>query len=159
MIRRPPRSTLFPYTTLFRSLHQQPRGQRHRRVADRAAARGEARDKGARIAGKEMHVALQVADRDGAAGSERDRELPVRQLVLLPHRAAVAAVERMHGAAIVADESVARIEADAGERGHVARPERLAVRYLVAGDASLVGGGAHFLSLDRRVADHVGDPL
>src|SRR2546425_10567009 len=28
MIRRPPRSTLFPYTTLFRSLA--PRGQRHR---------------------------------------------------------------------------------------------------------------------------------
>src|SRR5439155_1894018 len=111
-------------------LHQQPRGQRYRRVADRAAARGEARDEGARIAGEEMHIALQVADRDGAAGSERDRELPVRQLVLLPHRAAVAAVERMHGAAIVADESVARIEADAGERGHVARPERLAVRYL-----------------------------
>src|SRR3712207_8152099 len=24
MIRRPPRSTLFPYTTLFRSLHQPP---------------------------------------------------------------------------------------------------------------------------------------
>src|SRR5688572_31391457 len=28
MIRRPPRSTLFPYTTLFRSLHQTPYGQR-----------------------------------------------------------------------------------------------------------------------------------
>src|SRR2546425_7838261 len=28
MIRRPPRSTLFPYTTLFRSLHG-PRRQRH----------------------------------------------------------------------------------------------------------------------------------
>ena len=25
MIRRPPRSTLFPYTTLFRSLNKQPR--------------------------------------------------------------------------------------------------------------------------------------
>src|SRR3712207_7538167 len=32
MIRRPPRSTLFPYTTLFRSIHYQisPRGQRRR---------------------------------------------------------------------------------------------------------------------------------
>src|SRR5260370_25799698 len=28
MIRRPPRSTLFPYTTLFRSLHLCHRGQR-----------------------------------------------------------------------------------------------------------------------------------
>src|SRR2546422_7810589 len=26
MIRRPPRSTLFPYTTLFRSQHREPRG-------------------------------------------------------------------------------------------------------------------------------------
>src|SRR5256885_5110119 len=28
MIRRPPRSTLFPYTTLFRSLRQRPSGRR-----------------------------------------------------------------------------------------------------------------------------------
>src|SRR3712207_8122345 len=31
MIRRPPRSTLFPYTTLFRSQDQQVRQQRHDR--------------------------------------------------------------------------------------------------------------------------------
>src|SRR5690348_17702018 len=30
MIRRPPRSTLFPYTTLFRSGQRRPRGQRAR---------------------------------------------------------------------------------------------------------------------------------
>src|SRR2546426_1945640 len=30
MIRRPPRSTLFPYTTLFRSLHDRPRHCRPR---------------------------------------------------------------------------------------------------------------------------------
>src|SRR3989454_3883705 len=30
MIRRPPRSTLFPYTTLFRSLQHDPRGSRKR---------------------------------------------------------------------------------------------------------------------------------
>src|SRR2546427_8347240 len=29
MIRRPPRSTLFPYTTLFRSRAQPPRAERH----------------------------------------------------------------------------------------------------------------------------------
>src|SRR2546430_12198289 len=29
MIRRPPRSTLFPYTTLFRSLRNRPRGVDH----------------------------------------------------------------------------------------------------------------------------------
>src|SRR3712207_9012746 len=48
MIRRPPRSTLFPYTTLFRSLRGQPpelrgavvqlRGHRDRRAGDPAAA-------------------------------------------------------------------------------------------------------------------------
>src|SRR2546426_7926696 len=39
MIRRPPRSTLFPYTTLFRSLHrvQNPRAP----VRDRARPRGQ----------------------------------------------------------------------------------------------------------------------
>src|SRR5258707_11754567 len=52
MIRRPPRSTLFPYTTLFRSIehlqhdqrsetrgrliHQQQPGPRHQRATDRA---------------------------------------------------------------------------------------------------------------------------
>src|SRR2546430_8642989 len=44
MIRRPPRSTLFPYTTLFRS--------RHETVAARAQApddRGQTRDRGALI--------------------------------------------------------------------------------------------------------------
>src|SRR5438477_8085650 len=40
MIRRPPRSTLFPYTTLFRSLHHQ-----HRAVGgDRLDQRGDALD-------------------------------------------------------------------------------------------------------------------
>src|SRR3989442_7271584 len=35
MIRRPPRSTLFPYTTLFRSRHLSPRGSPWRRPARR----------------------------------------------------------------------------------------------------------------------------
>src|SRR5438445_4630789 len=35
MIRRPPRSTLFPYTTLFRSHARQRRQQQRRRDADR----------------------------------------------------------------------------------------------------------------------------
>src|SRR5690348_17429523 len=34
MIRRPPRSTLFPYTTLFRSLRRR-RERRHRRLRER----------------------------------------------------------------------------------------------------------------------------
>src|SRR3989449_8304223 len=44
MIRRPPRSTLFPYTTLFRSLHEQEMGARSaRRQAEAALAQLEAR--------------------------------------------------------------------------------------------------------------------
>src|SRR2546427_6683730 len=40
MIRRPPRSTLFPYTTLFRSLNELCRGgDRHRRAAHRGRRR------------------------------------------------------------------------------------------------------------------------
>src|SRR2546426_9346826 len=49
MIRRPPRSTLFPYTTLFRSAHPSPHGRRrrpalhhprHRRLENRKANLG-----------------------------------------------------------------------------------------------------------------------
>src|SRR3712207_7200227 len=39
MIRRPPRSTLFPYTTLFRSLRRLRVRRAPRRAADDAAAR------------------------------------------------------------------------------------------------------------------------
>src|SRR3712207_7807474 len=38
MIRRPPRSTLFPYTTLFRSAHENLCGERHVDVEPRAEA-------------------------------------------------------------------------------------------------------------------------
>src|SRR5256885_10861632 len=43
MIRRPPRSTLFPYTTLFRSLPVEQRPEHHRQAFDsvEGAARGE----------------------------------------------------------------------------------------------------------------------
>jgi len=72
------------------------------------AARAKRATEGARIAGEEMHVALQVADRDGAAGGERDRELPVRSACPASTRAAAAAVERMQRhAVIVADEPAA----------------------------------------------------
>src|SRR5256885_12943783 len=42
MIRRPPRSTLFPYTTLFRSLRHRERRDRKSRAAACTAARGTA---------------------------------------------------------------------------------------------------------------------
>src|SRR5258708_29977116 len=46
MIRRPPRSTLFPYTTLFRSRGEKARGRRRRDLpggAGRAVRQGEGR--------------------------------------------------------------------------------------------------------------------
>src|SRR2546430_12595657 len=43
MIRRPPRSTLFPYTTLFRS-GRIPPGPRRRRIGVSALAAGEGRE-------------------------------------------------------------------------------------------------------------------
>src|SRR3712207_8254333 len=42
MIRRPPRSTLFPYTTLFRSLPLDGRARRHGRQPRRPAAGAQA---------------------------------------------------------------------------------------------------------------------
>src|SRR2546422_3205837 len=45
MIRRPPRSTLFPYTTLFRSLHlQRPLAEHMARAVDESLAQGAVRD-------------------------------------------------------------------------------------------------------------------
>src|SRR3712207_7466531 len=42
MIRRPPRSTLFPYTTLFRSVHQaEPREEQERRDGQRGERDGD----------------------------------------------------------------------------------------------------------------------
>src|SRR2546428_7136313 len=64
MIRRPPRSTLFPYTTLFRSAHH--RGLGHGRVLDQRALHLERADAVGRRsddvvgAGREPQVAVVV---------------------------------------------------------------------------------------------------
>src|SRR2546430_13517451 len=59
MIRRPPRSTLFPYTTLFRSLHARAAGPeahlRLRRPQVRAAQR---------VAGASVHLSARYRLRD-----------------------------------------------------------------------------------------------
>src|SRR3712207_8250183 len=52
MIRRPPRSTLFPYTTLFRSQVELERGRRPRRDGEdkpRGRADGEQHERGPRL--------------------------------------------------------------------------------------------------------------
>src|SRR3712207_6997575 len=66
MIRRPPRSTLFPYTTLFRS-----RAEREPRVtaADQAVGRAEARH------GRPPHLLPLPRPREREAGGERANRL------------------------------------------------------------------------------------
>src|SRR2546426_3937300 len=61
MIRRPPRSTLFPYTTLFRSLRGPRAGRGRPRLADRAGrqardARGRILPAGGRAGRSEEHT-------------------------------------------------------------------------------------------------------
>src|SRR3712207_7349346 len=65
MIRRPPRSTLFPYTTLFRSGRARPRGRDPGRVPGGRRARGSA----SAVAGRTATPALRRAD--GAAEGDR----------------------------------------------------------------------------------------
>src|SRR2546427_9026062 len=62
MIRRPPRSTLFPYTTLFRSLATRPRPHR----ATRRPSRAEEAAKRGHVADEErgLRPRLQVRARD-----------------------------------------------------------------------------------------------
>src|SRR2546425_9663059 len=88
MIRRPPRSTLFPYTTLFRSAHHAARRARGR-LADplgpaRHGRRGAAPDvRGARAVrppgpdrrrGRDVVATDGTARREAVVGVERHRE-------------------------------------------------------------------------------------
>src|SRR3712207_7028125 len=80
MIRRPPRSTLFPYTTLFRS---QPRRKRHRVLARghpggrvRAPARGPRRDRRPRSGVGDPPLGT------GARSEEHTSELQSRQYLV-----------------------------------------------------------------------------
>src|SRR5256885_8875823 len=65
MMRRPPRSTLFPYTTLSRSLVTDRRGNAAEQRGDLRAGLGEAED----VVDEEQHVLALVAEifRDGEA--------------------------------------------------------------------------------------------
>src|SRR3712207_7562085 len=72
MIRRPPRSTLFPYTTLFRSAGHPARGA-HRRLYRVHRVRRLAG--GARAAGGRVH-------REGRRSEEHTSELQSRQYLV-----------------------------------------------------------------------------
>src|SRR3712207_7863715 len=61
MIRRPPRSTLFPYTTLFRSHGRRPKEMGRERVAREA------------VAVDQEHAPPLLSEQDGEAGARHPR--------------------------------------------------------------------------------------
>src|SRR2546425_912093 len=81
MIRRPPRSTLFPYTTLFRSPVVPPARPRERALLRRAAARPLG---GARRPGDQPGRGLALREVEGAPG--RAVRAPRRALPADAHR-------------------------------------------------------------------------
>src|SRR3712207_7799828 len=93
MIRRPPRSTLFPYTTLFRSLRaarRLRRGARPRRhrpvrvgVARRARGGGGLRRERADAGGRGVGAA-QAQNPGANRSAEHTSELQARQYILCP---------------------------------------------------------------------------
>src|SRR5215213_4547329 len=101
MIRRPPRSTLFPYTTLFRSRRSGPRGghggDRPRNLPWRPAAAALGAEGGGPVAGRSAHarpgdhphvrpVQVRLGERAGRGGGEGAlRRIPRRRLGDLSH--------------------------------------------------------------------------
>src|SRR5256885_16895181 len=130
MIRRPPRSTLFPYTTLFRSLR---RPARPRRFRARACRRGPRALRGCEPALEEQlsRVDLELALLHGAPDPVGLVRAHLRILVevedlVRPHRVALA-VEHHHHARLEAAHQVLRDDdADFGgiELHHAAYRER-----------------------------------
>src|SRR3712207_8891055 len=84
MIRRPPRSTLFPYTTLFRSIGDRPPpglGQRHLRAPPIVRGR-RARDQVARLEIVEHQPGGRLVDPGRARSEEHTSELQSRQYLV-----------------------------------------------------------------------------
>src|SRR3989442_15090183 len=107
MIRRPPRSTLFPYTTLFRSAeepHHGPGGHPVRAAvaARRAAVRDRARhrDHGRLHGGRLTRPSLLLRPPPATAAGRLDRQLhlPRRRRLALPPRPDLTAASGLRGA-------------------------------------------------------------
>src|SRR5256885_14703873 len=118
MIRRPPRSTLFPYTTLFRSRLPEV-------SADAAGAAGEAHAVGVRAVRRVVAVVV-----DPVAAGRLDREVAAAVLAAQRQRAPHAAAPAVPGIALevepVVRDAVAvvvRLVADLRGRDHLARAD------------------------------------
>src|SRR3712207_9439959 len=82
MIRRPPRSTLFPYTTLFRSARRRPGGDRR---GSAAGERAQGAHQGAPRGGQSRRGRTSVPHvraTDGARSEEHTSELQSRQYLV-----------------------------------------------------------------------------
>src|SRR2546422_11518278 len=81
MIRRPPRSTLFPYTTLFRSIELEGAGERRQNHLPHVATRLPPRqdhpleDGKARVAEDQVGVHLPAGAESGALGASAQRRI------------------------------------------------------------------------------------
>src|SRR3712207_8642857 len=73
MIRRPPRSTLFPYTTLFRSMADAGRGHEVEHALQDAVARAQDRDEAELLAGQDRRL-HRLQRRFDALGLQRRSE-------------------------------------------------------------------------------------
>src|SRR5439155_20400870 len=96
MIRRPPRSTLFPYTTLFRSRLARPGPALHaeRRLGltrDQVVLVG--LDRGDDVAHASIANAVQLLQQEVVDGSRRVRERAVERLVADPGQHSAARAE------------------------------------------------------------------
>src|SRR3712207_8727228 len=83
MIRRPPRSTLFPYTTLFRSREALSQGQAQQRVAHQRVGDEEPSDKAAEVpAGTEREARSEHPIGQQQRSEEHTSELQSRQYLV-----------------------------------------------------------------------------
>src|ERR1051325_8433554 len=78
MIRRPPRSTLFPYTTLFRSEEREREAERQR-IVDRADEQDEEGQCEQPALRRRQDVDAPVHEHDGAVFRRREAVEPVRE--------------------------------------------------------------------------------
>src|SRR5258707_11910839 len=90
MIRRPPRSTLFPYTTLFRSVARQRRAQAQKRIAETMSSMSEksALDAFARMEERietnerQLKASIEIEEQFTGRSEEHTSELQSRQYLV-----------------------------------------------------------------------------
>src|SRR5258705_11282513 len=106
-----------------------------------------------------MHVAFDVAYGYDVPQREWGGEASQEKAILLPDGRAAGAIQRLHGALVVADKNVARVDREPGRARKLPRPRRVAARAVEAAYPALEGHGAHFALGDDRHTDHIGNPF